>query len=188
MYDHYDGLIFDMDGTLVNSEPAHRQAWTQVLEKHRLRFSFEQMIALNGAPSWKIAHQIIIANGVTLDSYQLAAEKEQYLDKILLEHSALLPLISVARHYHGRLPLAVGTGSSHAMADRLLTHHGVRHLFDVLVGADDVQHHKPDPQTFLECARLMGVAPEKCVVFEDADFGLRAAKAAGMDAVDVRTD
>ena len=55
-----------------------------------------------------------------------------------------------------------------------------------VVAADHVVNHKPAPDTFLLCAERMGVAPEKCVVFEDADFGLQAAKRAGMDAVDVR--
>ncbi|MDU4092480.1 MAG: HAD-IA family hydrolase, partial [Pantoea sp.] len=87
---------------------------------------------------------------------------------------------------HGRKPMAVGTGSEHAMADALLQHLNLRHYFDVIVGADDVTRHKPEPDTFLRCAALMGVDPEKCVVFEDADFGLQAAQAAGMAAVDVR--
>ncbi|MDG6692768.1 HAD-IA family hydrolase, partial [Staphylococcus aureus] len=65
-------------------------------------------------------------------------------------------------------------------------HLGLRHYFTAVVAADHVQHHKPAPDTFLRCATLMGVAPEKCVVFEDADFGLEAARLAGMDAVDVR--
>ncbi len=63
---------------------------------------------------------------------------------------------------------------------------GLRHYFSAVVAADRVVNHKPAPDTFLLCAERMGVAPEKCVVFEDADFGLQAAKRAGMDAVDVR--
>ncbi|MOA27768.1 Fructose-1-phosphate phosphatase YqaB [compost metagenome] len=55
------------------------------------------------------------------------------------------------------------------------------------MGADDVQRHKPEPDTFLRCAELIGVPPEKCVVFEDADFGIQAAKSANMAVVDVRT-
>jgi HAD superfamily hydrolase (TIGR01509 family) len=82
--------------------------------------------------------------------------------------------------------MAVGTGSEHSLAKALLEELGVYHLFDALVGADDVQRHKPQPDTFLRCAELMGIAPERCVVFEDADFGVQAAKAAGMDVVDVR--
>ena len=62
----------------------------------------------------------------------------------------------------------------------------LRELFSAVVTADDVENHKPAPDTFLLCAERMGIAPERCVVFEDADFGLQAARRAGMDAVDVR--
>ena len=83
--------------------------------------------------------------------------------------------------------MAVGTGSEHRMAEMLLRHLGLFNCFDAIVGADDVQCHKPEPDTFLRCAELIGVPPEKCVVFEDADFGIQAAKSAGMAVVDVRT-
>ncbi len=82
--------------------------------------------------------------------------------------------------------MAIGTGSEHSMADTLLNQLGVRELFTAVVGADDVERHKPEPDTFLRCAALMGVDPTRCVVFEDADFGIQAAKATGMDVVDVR--
>ena len=95
--------------------------------------------------------------------------------------------MDVVKAYHGRRPMAVGTGSEHSMAEALLTQLGVRELFAAVVGADDVQRHKPEPETFLRCAELMGVAPARCVVFEDADFGIQAAKAAGMAVVDVRS-
>ena len=105
---------------------------------------------------------------------------------MLLDNVQPLPLMEVVKAYYGRRPLAVGTGSEHAMADALLSQLGVRDLFSAVVGADDVQRHKPEPDTFLRCAALMGIAPERCVVFEDADFGVQAAKAAGMAVVDVR--
>ncbi len=76
--------------------------------------------------------------------------------------------------------------AARAVAEALLAHLGLRHYFSAVVAADHVVNHKPAPDTFLLCAERMGVAPEKCVVFEDADFGLQAAKRAGMDAVDVR--
>lgn len=105
---------------------------------------------------------------------------------MLLENVRPLPLMDVVKAYHGRRPMAVGTGSEHSMADALLNQLGVRELFTAVVGADDVERHKPEPDTFLRCAALMGVEPARCVVFEDADFGVQAAKAAGMDVVDVR--
>lgn len=82
--------------------------------------------------------------------------------------------------------MAVGTGSESDIAEALLNHLGLRQCFSAVVAADHVKNHKPAPDTFLLCAELMGVAANKCVVFEDADFGLEAARAAGMDGVDVR--
>lgn len=106
---------------------------------------------------------------------------------MLLDTVKPLPLIDVVKHYRGRSPMAVGTGSTHGMADRLLTHLGLHDYFDAIVGADDVIQHKPFPDTFLRCAALISVAPEHCIVFEDADYGIEAAKRANMAVVDVRT-
>lgn len=105
---------------------------------------------------------------------------------MLLDNVKPLPLIDVVKAYYGRKPMAVGTGSEHAMAEMLLQHLGLRDYFDVIVGADDVTKHKPEPETFLRCAELLGVRPDQCVVFEDADFGVEAAKRANMAIVDVR--
>ena len=186
MYDRYDGLIFDMDGTILDTEPTHRKAWHQVLTKYGMRFEEQAMVALNGSPTWRIAQTVIELNNATLDPHQLAAEKTAAVRAILLDDVRPLPLIEVVKTWYGRRPMAVGTGSESALADALLSHLGIRHYFDAVVAADHVTHHKPAPDTFLRCAELMGVAPEKCVVFEDADFGLQAARLAGMDAVDVR--
>ncbi|MFD1801955.1 fructose-1-phosphate/6-phosphogluconate phosphatase [Mixta tenebrionis] len=186
MYDCYDGLIFDMDGTILDTEQTHRQAWAHVLAGYGLSFDENVVIGLNGSPTWRVAQFIIDSHQADLDPYQLAAEKTAAVEIMLFDSVRPLPLIEVVKAYHGRKPMAVGTGSEHKMADALLKHLNLHHYFAAIVGADDVQRHKPEPDTFLRCAALLNVAPEKCVVFEDADFGLQAAQAAGMDAVDVR--
>ncbi|WP_318368268.1 fructose-1-phosphate/6-phosphogluconate phosphatase [Enterobacter sp.] len=186
MYERYDGLIFDMDGTILDTEPTHRKAWHEVLGRYGLRYDLQAMIALNGSPTWRIAQLIIELNQADLDPHALAREKTAAVKSMLLDSVRPLPLIDVVKEWHGRRPMSVGTGSESAIAEALLNHLNLRHYFSAVVAADHVQMHKPAPDTFLLCAERMGVAPAKCVVFEDADFGIQAAHAAGMDAVDVR--
>lgn len=186
MYDQYDALIFDMDGTILDTEPAHRKAWSQVLARYGMAFDESKMIAYNGSPTWRLAEVILAENQFAMDPHQLAAEKNAAVKKLLLDDVRALPLVDVVKAWHGRRPMAVGTGSERAMAVALLDKLGILHHFSAIVGADDVSEHKPHPETFLRCAQLLNVAPEKCIVFEDADFGLQAARAAGMDVVDVR--
>ncbi|MGE9689188.1 fructose-1-phosphate/6-phosphogluconate phosphatase [Erwinia amylovora] len=186
MYDDYDGLIFDMDGTILNTEPTHLLAWRQVLVQYGLDFEEKALVGLSGSPAWRIAQAILIHNQSDLDPHQLAAEKTRLLKTMLFDTVQPLPLIEVVKAYKGRRPMAVGTGSENAMAVALLQHLSLHNYFDAIVGADDVKRHKPEPDTFLRCAELIGVPAARCVVFEDADFGLQAARAAEMDAVDVR--
>lgn len=185
MYEGYAGLIFDMDGTILDTEPTHRQAWNEVLGRYGMRFDEQAMVALNGSPTWRIARRL--SNSTRPISIHIAwRRKNPAVKAMLLDSVRPLPLIEVVKAWHGRRPMSVGTGSESAVAEALLAHTGLRHYFSAVVAADHVVNHKPAPDTFLLCAERMGVAPEKCVVFEDADFGLQAAKRAGMDAVDVR--
>ena len=173
MYERYAGLIFDMDGTILDTEPTHRKAWREVLGHYGLQYDVQAMIALNGSPTWRIAQAIIELNQADLDPHALAREKTEAVRSMLLDSVEPLPLVEVVKSWHGRRPMAVGTGSESAIAEALLAHLALR-------------HHKPAPDTFLLCAQRMGVQPTQCVVFEDADFGIQAARAAGMDAVDIR--
>lgn len=186
MYERYAGLIFDMDGTILDTEPTHLKAWHQVLGRYGMRYEEHAMAALNGSPTWRIAQSVIELNQVTLDPHQLAREKTDAVKAMLLDTVRPLPLIEVVKAWHGYRPMAVGTGSESAIAEALLAHLGLRQYFTAVVAADHVKNHKPAPDTFLLCAERMGVSADKCVVFEDADFGIQAAKAAGMDVVDVR--
>ena len=83
--------------------------------------------------------------------------------------------------------MAVATGALRHVAEQTLRLIGMSDWFDALVTSNDVTKHKPDPEIFLESARRIGVAPQYCRVYEDANLGLEAARRAGMDSIDVRT-
>jgi beta-phosphoglucomutase family hydrolase len=187
MYDHYDGLIFDMDGTLVDSGKLHEKAWTATLEKYQIPIDFPLMRSLAGVPT-KGTIEILLKN---FDVPALAAIdemnhfKENFVHNHMHEFVKPTALAEIARQYHGKKPMAVGTGAYTQEAKTILKLCGLDHLVTVIVGADQVKNPKPAPDTFLRCAELLNVNPLKCVVFEDSPLGLRAAADAGMAGVDV---
>ena len=84
MYERYAGLIFDMDGTILDTEPTHRKAWHEVLGRYGMRFDEQAMVALNGSPTWRIAQAIIELNHADLDPHRLAEEKTVAVKAMLL--------------------------------------------------------------------------------------------------------
>jgi HAD superfamily hydrolase (TIGR01509 family) len=93
----------------------------------------------------------------------------------------------VVRRARGRLPIAVVTGGHRHVCLRILAHLGIAEAFDAIVASEDTPRHKPDPEPFLEAARRLGARPDRCLVWEDADLGIEAARRAGMEWIDVRS-
>ena len=185
MYERYAGLIFDMDGTILDTEPTHRKAWREVLGHYGLQYDVQAMIALNGSPTWRIAQAIIELNQADLDPHALAREKTEAVRSMLLDSVEPLPLVEVVKSWHGRRPMAVGTGSESAIVEALLAHRDYAVILtpsSLLITSNTINPR----QTHFCCVRSVWACNRRSVVFEDADFGIQAARAAGMDAVDVR--
>ena len=180
------GLIFDCDGTLVDSMPLHWRAWQMITERHGLEFSEERFYALGGVPSRDILAMLREEQGLTIDPLAVAKEKEAAYLAIFQEVEPIHTVIEIARAHQGKLPMAVASGGTHKVIERVLTNLGIRDLFDTVVTSEDVNHQKPAPDIFLEAARRIGVPPQCCRAYEDTDLGLQAIRAAGMEAVDVR--
>lgn len=183
---HVRGLIFDFDGTLADTMPLHWAAWQEVGARHQIPFTRERFYALAGVPSREIIRHLNREHGLSLDPETVAREKEAAYLARLAQVQPIAPLVDLARAQRGRRRLAVASGGSRRVVERVLAHLGLRELFDAVVTQDDVTRPKPAPDIFLEAARRLGLAPTECLAFEDGDPGLAAIRAAGMAAVDVR--
>ena len=145
--------------------------------------------AHTGAPGWKIAEDIVEVNGMTgkVSPDEIMNVKLNEFYAIQHKVTPIEPVTALVQRYHGRLPMSVGTGGHREAVEKTLEIIGIRQYFDIIVTANDVKKHKPDPETFLRCAELMNVEPDYCEVFEDGDLGIEAARRAGMIPTDVRT-
>jgi beta-phosphoglucomutase family hydrolase len=181
------GLIFDCDGTLVDTMPAHLEAWLETLGAFGLSLDEDRFYAMGGWPTKTVAKTLFDEAGMPIDVDEITLHKESLYLKRLADVTLIEPIVSIAREYRGKIPMAVATGATRNVCQRTLDLVGIRDWFDTLVTADDVPKHKPEPDIFLEAARRIGVAPANCRVYEDADPGIEAAKRAGMEYVDVRT-
>lgn len=181
------GLIFDCDGTLVDSMPLHWRAWNTVCQRHGIDFAEERFYAMGGVPSKKILGMLKTEQGLDFDPAQVSREKEEAYLPLMREVKLIEPVAEIARAHYGKIPLGVATGGRTQFIRPLLEGLGVMDWFDALVTSDDVENPKPAPDTFLKAAALMGVTAEDCRAYEDTDLGMEAIRSAGMEAVDVRT-
>tara|TARA_B100001971_G_scaffold196070_1_gene203510 strand:- start:885 stop:1472 length:588 start_codon:yes stop_codon:yes gene_type:complete len=180
------GLIFDCDGTLVDSMPLHWRAWDTVCKRHGIKFSEKRHYAMGGTPSRKILAMLKEEQGLDFDPLQVSNEKEEAYLPLIPQVRLIEPVVEIARKHRGRIPMAVATGGRTQFIRPLLERLGIADWFSALVTSDDVENPKPAPDTFLKAAALLGVPPEECRAFEDTDLGMESIRAAGMEAVDVR--
>ena len=181
------GLIFDCDGTLVDTMPLHWMAWQCVCEKHGIAFAEERFYELGGVGSIEIFRMLLAEQGLEGDPIALSKEKEAGFQPFAGQARAIEPVLAIAREHRGKLPMGVATGGKRANCTAILKSVGIYDWFDAIVTSEDVQNQKPAPDIFLEAAGRIGVTPTECRAFEDTDLGLQAVRAAGMDAVDIRT-
>ncbi|WP_339749345.1 HAD-IA family hydrolase [uncultured Rubinisphaera sp.] len=183
----YEAIIFDCDGTLANSMPAHYIAWVTTLERYGLEFSEDLFYETGGWSTLKVARHLLDLQGHDGDAAVIAEEKEDEFEKHL---DVILPIeqtIEVVKVHFDKIPLAVATGGIPRVCHGILDNLGLRQYFQTIVTALDIEHPKPAPDTYLEAARRLGVNPANCLAYEDTDPGIESARQAGMSTIDVRT-
>jgi beta-phosphoglucomutase family hydrolase len=179
-------LIFDLDGTLSDSLPVHLATWNLVGEKYGFVFDPQIIHEMTGRPTIEFAQRVVEQYGLNADPHELVRVKQQAFWSMANLLQPIDEVVSVVKENYGRIPMCVGTGAGRKSAMVQLETLDLLRYFEAVVSADDVKKHKPEPETFLECARLMGVEPEYCQVFEDGVLGIEAAEKAGMMVTDVR--
>jgi beta-phosphoglucomutase len=183
-------VIFDMDGVLVLSGPAHWIAWRDAAGRHGIELSREQFLSFNGLTNPDICERLWGECATPEFVMQLATEKEIAFRRAI---EVEVPLAPGCRELLDRLQragtrIAVGSSAPRENVDLVLDGGGIRPFFGAVVHADLVKRGKPAPDIFLRAAELLGLPPSQCVVVEDAPSGVRAATAAGMRSVGVLTN
>jgi len=179
-------LIFDMDGTLVDSMPIHFRAWQLTAAENGFKYTEKNFYETAGMPTKKIVPLINSQFGLNLDPVEFSRRKEEIFLENIKDVKPIPLIMEIVKKYYGKLPISIGTGGKKRIALLTLEMLGLKKYFDIIISAEDVQNHKPHPDTFLKCAEQMGVEPEFCQVFEDGDMGLIAAEKAGMIVTDIR--
>ena len=179
------GLIFDIDGTILDTMPVHFIAWRQTAAEHGIDFTPELFVEVTGVPALQTSQYLKNKFKADFDEVEFTHRKEERYELNMSKAKPIVPVVNIIREYKGKLPMACGTGGSQYLAWKTLEIAGVKDCFEHVVAAEDVINHKPFPDTFLKAAELIGVKPEDCEVYEDGQLGLDAAERAGMMSVDV---
>lgn len=179
-------LLFDCDGTLVDTMGVHRVIWTEIFGRYGFAMTDEWWHEYCNVAVVPFVRAVVPDASEALCEQLNAESMEMYVD-VLHHVEPLEHVIEIAREAHGRLPLAVVTGGYRQIIIPTLDAAGITHLFDVVVTADDVIHSKPAPDVYARAAHLLEVDPAHCIAYEDSEIGMASAHAAGVGrVVDIR--
>lgn len=184
----FAGYIFDLDGTLVDTMPLHYIAWDRAMRAAGLKCPLDEELfySLGGVPTKRVAELIAAHYGLTIDVMHVFDHKEALFVEIQKDAKLIEPVVEIARRVALTHPVSIASGGPRVIVRGMLELTGLAAIFnksgkyDLVVTPEDVLHGKPAPDMFLLAAERMGLPPEKCLVFEDAEPGMRAAEAAGM--------
>lgn len=183
----YEAVIFDCDGTLVDSMSAHFEAWCEALAIHGAGGVFKEdvFLAMGGRPTRDIVVELNDEYDLKLDPEAVAFAKRESFLKRIKSVTLIDEVADFARSLRGKVPMAVASGGSRMVVEKTLHAVGISDWFDEVVTADDVKEGKPAPDIYLHAARLLGVTPARCLALEDAPAGILSAQSAGMQVIAV---
>jgi beta-phosphoglucomutase len=182
-------LIFDMDGTMVDNMMVHHRAWQKRLAEAGLHLTLEEVIAHCHGKNDDILYRLFGDTYTFDERRKISHEKEEIYRKVFLEQLKLidgLPQLLEEAFQQG-IPIGIGTAADIHNVNYVLDNLNLRHYFQTIVCATDVEKGKPDPEVFFKVADQLGIAYQDCLVFEDSPTGAKTALNAGMKAIILTT-
>jgi beta-phosphoglucomutase len=181
-------VLWDMDGTLIDSEEFHWISWRDTLAKEGIAITREQFLSSFGQRNDSIIPRWLGA-AATPESIERISKAKEELYRQLVRRDGMSPEPGVATWLH-RLhnegwQQAIASAAPRANIDAVLEALSATHVFQGIVSADDVHRGKPDPEVYLVAASRVGVPPDRCIVVEDAVAGVQGARSAGMKSIGV---
>ena len=167
---------------MINDMPYHIHAWYHILNSLGANISMERMKEECYGKNHELLERIFPGRFTYSERDAMSMEKEREYQKTFLPHLKLIPGLDdfLREAYEVKIPMAIGSAAIMFNIDFVLDNLHIRKYFQALISADDVQHSKPNPETFLKCAYKLHVDPADCIVFEDAPKGVESALNAGM--------
>jgi beta-phosphoglucomutase-like phosphatase (HAD superfamily) len=182
---NFQAYLFDCDGTIADTMPLHHKAWLKALSEWNCDFPKDLFYAWAGIPIIKTVEMLNEKFSLSIPPQEAARRREEAYFEFL---PTIQAIADVEHHIHlqyNRIPMAVVSGSPKRSVIKTLEVLGLIDRFQAIVAEGDYQNGKPHPEPFLLAAKLLNVSPENCLVFEDAELGIKSAKAAGMQWVRV---
>lgn len=184
-------FIFDLNGTMINDMEYHTRGWLHVFNDILgNNFTWDEVKPQMYGKNRDVFIRMFGTGKFTEEEMdRLSIEKERTYQEVFFPHLQLLPGLKdfLEKAYQKGITMAIGSAAIPFNIDFVLDNLGIRHYFKVIVSADDVVFSKPNPETFIKAAEMLGVEPMNCLVFEDVPKGAEAAMKAGMDAVILTT-
>lgn len=173
-------LLFDLDGTLVDTAEANYRAYAEALAEMGRAVERAEFDAVAMGRHWSQFLPALLPDGCAADHAAVALRKQSLYPGLLGASRVNAALIGLARASAGRLRLGLVTSASRRSVTAVLAAHGLEDLFDVVVTGEDVANPKPAPDAYALAMAGLGVAPDQCLAFEDSDIGAESARRAGI--------
>ncbi|MFH2020380.1 MAG: HAD family phosphatase [archaeon] len=179
-------VIFDMDGVIIDSSKVHYENWNAVFDKKfGITLDKKEFGMQFGRSGLHFTEYFLKKYHIDMDPLKLKPEILENHDKLKHKIKLKIGVIDTLQRLSKRFKIALATGAGKDAALEIVNRFKIKKYFDYIIGGDEVHEAKPDPEIFLKCAQFLEISPKECVVVEDAQLGLMAAKKAGMLAISI---